>query len=90
MSDDLPPEPVRPEHDKSSKIIRDPHPEVVRWVDHLSSWPADTPFPLTPLEAWYVMQGLTVKPAARITFEAFMQLPGLLEGGPDGLCLRQV
>ncbi len=71
------------------EIIREPHPEVVRWVEYDLSWPADKPFPLTPLEAWHVMQGHTVRPAATCTFEKFMQLPGNLEGGPTGIMLHQ-
>ena len=88
MSDHRPPGFPRPEDDQSREIIRAPHPEVVRWVEYLP-WPADKPFPLTPLEAWYVMQGYTVKPAATMTFDDFMQLPGSLEGGPGGVMLRQ-
>ena len=89
MSQDPPPGlfPVEDSHPK--EVIREPHPEVVRWVEYASSWPADKPFPLTPLEAWYVMQGFTVKPAATFTLDEFMQLPGDLEGGPDGIMLRQ-
>ena len=34
-----------------------PDPEVVRRVAYDAVWPAGKPFPLTPLEAWYVMQG---------------------------------
>jgi hypothetical protein len=30
-----------------------PHPEVVRREGY-AAWPADKPFPLTPLEAWNV------------------------------------
>ena len=30
-------------------------------------WPDDKPFPLTPLEAWYVMQGYAVRPKTRPT-----------------------
>lgn len=73
---------------EESRIIRAPHPEVVRWEEY-RPWPADKPFPLTPLEAWYVMQGYTVKPAATFSFDEFMELPGSLEGGPGGVMLRQ-
>jgi hypothetical protein len=77
------------EEDEGRKIINDPHPEVVRWVEY-EPWPADKPFPLTPLEAWYVMQGYTVKPAAKIPLEDFLLLPGQIEGSDEGLCLRQM
>jgi hypothetical protein len=65
-----------------------PHPEVVRRKGY-ETWPADKPFPLTPLEAWYVMQGWEVKPASGLTFEQFNELPGKLEGGADWLWLWQ-
>jgi hypothetical protein len=77
------------EDTEDRKIIREPHPEVVRWLEYEMPWPADKPFPLTPLEAWYVMQGYTVKPAASITLEEFLQLPGKIEGSDQGLCLWQ-
>jgi hypothetical protein len=70
-------------------LIRNPHPEVVRWLDHEAHWPADKPFPLTPLEAWYVMQGYTVKPATGVTLEQVIAMPGKIEGGPSGICLWQ-
>ncbi len=77
------------EDTEDRRIIREPHPEVVRWLDYEAPWPADTPFPLTPLEAWYVMQGYTVKPAAGITLEEMLQMPGKIEGGAEGICLWQ-
>ena len=67
---------------------KEPHPEVVRWADG-QPWPAGKPFPLTPLEAWYVMQGYTVKPTVKLSSDEFKQLPGSLQGGPDGVMLRQ-
>ena len=53
------------------------------------AWPTDKPFPLTPLEAWYVMQGWEVKPAAGLTFDQFNELPGKIEGGDGWVCLWQ-
>jgi len=48
------------------------------------------PFPLTPLEAWYVMQGWEVKPAAGITATQIVdQMPGKLEGGNGWVLLWQ-
>ena len=51
MSEDPSPGFFRPQDYRPPEIIREPHPEVVRWVEYTSSWPADKPFPLTPLEA---------------------------------------
>ena len=57
------------------------HPEVVRRKVR-SVWPPDKPFPLTPLEAWYVMRGWDVAPAAGVTMQQILEeLPGKLEGG---------
>ena len=42
-------------------------------------WPSDQPFPLTPLEAWYVRQGWEVAPAAETTLK--QALPGKVEAG---------
>ena len=63
------------------------HPEVVRRkFGHV--WPPDKPFPLTPLEAWYVMRGWEVAPAAGITMRQIIdELPGKLEGGNDWIRL---
>ena len=44
------------------------------------NWPMDKPFPLTPLEAWYVLQGYSVKPASGgITVAILEDMPGRLE-----------
>ncbi len=64
------------------------HPEVVRRMGY-PTWPADKPFPLTPLEAWYVLQGWEVKPAAGLTFDQLNALPGKMEGGSGWLWLWQ-
>ena len=48
------------------------------------------PFPLTPLEAWYVMQGWEVKPVAGITgTQIAYVMPGKIEGGNGWLQLWQ-
>ena len=65
-----------------------PHPEVVRQCGS-SVWPDDKPFPLTPLEAWYVMKGWKVKPAAGITGHQVLEMPGKIEGGNGWLMLWQ-
>ena len=63
------------------------HPEVVRYESG-SVWPADKPFPLTPLEAWYVMRGWWVAPEAGVSMEQIIEeLPGKLEGGGGWLGL---
>ena len=44
------------------------------------NWPADKPFPFTPEEAWWLLQGYSVKPRnCDMTFEIFNELPGKLE-----------
>jgi len=52
-------------------------------------WPADKAFPLTPLEAWYVMQGYAVRPARPVTMDEFLELPGQLELSDGYIMLRQ-
>ena len=65
------------------------HPEVVRRRTGLI-WPPDKPFPLTPLEAWYVMRGWEVAPVAGITMQQIIEeLPGKIEGGNGWLKLWQ-
>ncbi len=64
-----------------------PHPEVVRRVAYEETWPAGEPFPLTPLEAWHVMQGWEVVPAGGMTLEQAGRLPGRVEAG-DGPLVR--
>jgi hypothetical protein len=64
-------------------LITDPHPEVQRWVEY-ETWPAEKPFPLTPLEAWYVLQGYAVRPAAGMTQDQLYAMPGRVEGGVGG------
>ena len=65
------------------------HPEVVRRKTG-PVWPPDKPFPLTPLEAWYVMRGWEVAPAAGITADQIAEeLPGKLEGGDGWIQLWQ-
>ena len=65
------------------------HPEVVRRKAG-PVWPPDKPFPLTPLEAWYVMRGWEVAPAAGVTADQIAEeLPGKLEGGDGWIQLWQ-
>ncbi len=65
------------------------HPEVVRRKAG-PVWPPDKPFPLTPLEAWYVMRGWDVAPAAGVTMQQIIEeLPGKLEGGNGWIQLWQ-
>lgn len=65
-----------------------PHPEVDRKVDY-PVWPADKAFPLTPLEAWYVLQGWSVQPKQALSMDEFLDLPGMLEFADDRVMLRQ-
>jgi hypothetical protein len=61
-------------------------------VDHrvgYSHWPEDKEFPLTPIEAWYVMKGYAVRPARGISMESFLELPGILELSDGYVMLRQ-
>lgn len=44
-------------------------------------WPVGKPFPLMPLEAWYVMQGWEVALAGGITQGQVLAMPGRIEGG---------
>jgi len=64
------------------------HPEVARRKGP-PTWPADKPFPLTPLEAWYLLQGWEVKPAGGVTLEEICALPGKIEGGDGWVSLWQ-
>jgi len=64
------------------------HPEVLR-KKRYPAWPADKPFPLTPLEAWYVLQGWQVSPANGITIEQINELPGKIEGDGGWVWLWQ-
>jgi hypothetical protein len=41
--------------------------------------PADKEFPLTPQEAWYILQGYAVRPARPVSLEEFPELPRQLE-----------
>jgi hypothetical protein len=52
-------------------------------------WAAGKDFPLTPLEAWYVMKGYAVRPARRLSMEEFLELPGQLELSDGCIMLRQ-
>ena len=65
------------------------HPEVMRYAAG-PVWPADKPFALTPLEAWYVMRGWWVAPEAGVTMDQILEdLPGKLEGGGGWVGLWQ-
>ena len=52
-------------------------------------WPVDKEFPLTPLEAWYIMRGYAVRPARQVTMEEFLELPGKLEMSDGYIMLWQ-
>lgn len=62
--------------------------EVERY--EVATWPADQPFPLTPLECWYIMQGWAVRPKERMSLDVYHELPGRGLEMLDGyLVLRQ-
>jgi hypothetical protein len=44
-----------------------------------SSWPLNTDFPLTPVEAWYILQGYAVKPTHGISDDMVRFLGGKVE-----------
>ena len=70
-------------------VIPTEHPEVERAVEYAGLWPSDKPFPLTPLEAWYVLQGWAVRPAAGLPMDTLLALPGKIEGGDGWVWLWQ-
>jgi hypothetical protein len=51
-------------------------------------WRTDD-FPLTPLEAWYVMRGFAVRPKAGITVDQVLEMPGQIELSDGYVMLRQ-
>jgi hypothetical protein len=63
-------------------------PDVERKVGY-PVWPESKPFPLTPLEAWYVLQGWAVKPKAGLTLDQALDLPGKVEFGDGYVWLWQ-
>ena len=53
------------------------HPEVERYAFAGATWPSDRPFPLTPTECWFILQGWAVRPKApRPIMELYDELPG--------------
>ena len=69
-------------------VAGNPHPEVERRVEY-PVWPVGKPFPLTPLEAWYVLQGWAVRPVAGLPMETLLDMPGKIEGGESWVWLWQ-
>jgi hypothetical protein len=52
---------------------------------------AEKPFPLSPDECWYLLQGWSVRPVGDLTQLEVLQLPGRPEGSSDSwLTLYQV
>jgi len=52
---------------------------------------AEKPFPLSPLECFYLMQGWSVRPAGDLTQSEVLQLPGRPEGSSESfLTLYQI
>jgi hypothetical protein len=52
-------------------------------------WDPATPFPLTPLEAWYVLQGWAVKASSEPSRDVLRKLPGRIEVFRGYVVLRQ-
>jgi hypothetical protein len=63
--------------------------EMVDFRIAYQPWPAGKEFPLTPLEAWYVMRGYAVRPARHVSMEEFLELPGQMELSDGYIMLRQ-
>ena len=69
------------------RIMRDMQPEAVDYRTFYEAWPHDKDFPLTPLEAWYIMKGYAVQPKKQV--DDFLQLPGQLECTDGYIMLKQ-
>lgn len=52
------------------------HPEVVRRAEHGGVWPVEAPFPLMPLETWFVAQGW-------VSIDQVRAMSGKIEGSND-------
>ena len=59
------------------RIMRDLQPEAIDYRTFYETWPHDKEFPLTPMEAWYILRGYAVRPKKPV--EDYRQLPGELE-----------
>ena len=68
------------------RIMRDMQPEAVDYRTFNGTWPHDKEFPLTPLEAWYILKGYAVRPKQSLDD---VQLPEQLERGDDYIMLRR-
>ena len=55
------------------------YPKVVRRAVNGCIWPAGTTFPLTSIEAWFVLQSWAVKPAGGIGIDQVGAMPGKIE-----------
>ncbi len=69
------------------------HPQIAEEVDAVEGygdcWPQDRPFPFTPEECKALVMGYVVRPKAPITLEDVDRLPGMWEGGPQGVVLHR-
>ena len=63
--------------------------DKVDYREEYRPWPAGQPFPLTPLEAWYIMRGYAVRPSREMSMDEFLELPGQLELSDGYVMLRQ-
>jgi hypothetical protein len=69
------------------RIMRDLQPEAIDHRTVYETWPRDKKFPLTPIEAWYIMKGYAVRPKKHV--DDFLQLPGQLECSDGYIMLKQ-
>ena len=63
--------------------------DEVDYREEYRPWPAGQPFPLTPLEAWYIMRCYAVRPSREMSMDEFLELPGQLEMSDGYVMLRQ-
>jgi hypothetical protein len=61
----------------------------VDYREEYRPWPAEKPFPLTPLEARYVVRGSAVGPSYPLSIDEFLELPAQLKLSDAYVMLRQ-
>ncbi len=67
--------------ERAEKLAAKPAPVIafkaaqVAVVAHEHSWPESLPFPLTPIEAWNLLHGYSIKPTKPILREDLDRLP---------------
>lgn len=53
--------------------------EAVDFIEPYNNIWSEEDFPLTPVEAWYVMRGYAVKPKKPVDVDQMLKMPGKLE-----------